>query len=100
MKTLTFKTAKKEILPILKRQGVAKAAFFGSFARGEAKKKSDVDLLVQFKGEKSLLDLVELRFELEKKLGKKIDLLTYNSIHPRLRKYILKDQKMIYGKRS
>src|SRR3989304_6186416 len=100
MKTLTFKSVKKEILPILKRQGVTKAAFFGSFARGEAKKQSDIDLLIQFKGSKSLLDLVGLRFELEEKLGKKVDLLTYSAIHPRLKKYILKEQKIIYGKRS
>ena len=100
MKTLTFKSVKKEILPILKRQGVTKAAFFGSFARGEAKKQSDIDLLIQFKGSKSLLDLVGLRFELEEKLGKKVDLLTYNAIRPRLKKYILKEQKIIYGKRS
>ena len=100
MKTLTFKVVKKEIVPILKRQGVAKAAFFGSFARGEEKNKSDIDLLIKFKGSKSLIDLVGLRFELEKKLGKKVDLLTYNAIHPRLKKYILKEQKIIYGKRS
>lgn len=100
MKILTFKIAKKEITPILRRRGVAKAAFFGSFARGEAKKTSDIDLLVGFKGDKSLLDMVGLRFELEKKLGKKVDLLTYGAIHPRLKKYILKDQKLIYGKRS
>ena len=100
MKTLTFKVAKKEIVPILKRQGVAKAAFFGSFARGEAKNKSDIDLLIKFKGSKSLIDLVGLRFELEEKLGKKVDLLTYGAIHPRLKRHILKEQKIIYGKRS
>ena len=36
---------KKKIIPILKRQGVTKAAFFGSVARGEANKNSDVDIL-------------------------------------------------------
>ena len=100
MKTLTFQIAKKEIVPILKRQGVVRAAFFGSFARGEAKNKSDIDMLVKFKGEKSLLDVVGLRFELEKKLGRKVDILTYNSIHPLLRDSILKEQKIIYGKKS
>lgn len=100
MKILTFQIAKKEITPILKKRGVAKAAFFGSFARGEATKRSDIDLLVRFKGSRGLLDLVGLRFELEKKLGKKVDLLTYGAIHPRLKRYILKDQKLIYGKRS
>ncbi len=87
-------------MPILKRQGITKAAFFGSVARGEATKKSDVDVLVRFKGQKSLLDLVGLQFELEEKLGRKVDLLTYNSIHPLLRDIILKEQQIIYEKKA
>lgn len=87
-------------MPVLKRQGVTKAALFGSAARGEAKKKSDVDILIKFKGQKSLLDLVRLQFELEEKIAKKVDLLTYNSIHPLLKKIILGEQKVIYEKRS
>ncbi|MFH1412504.1 MAG: nucleotidyltransferase family protein [bacterium] len=94
------KDIKKKILPILKRREVTKAAIFGSFARGENKKNSDIDLLIKFKKEKSLLDLVKLKFELEDKVGKKIDLLTYNSIHPLLKNIILKEQKIIYEKRS
>ncbi len=35
---------KNEIIPILKRNGVTKAGLFGSFARGEAKKNSDIDI--------------------------------------------------------
>lgn len=83
-------------MPILKRQGVTKAALFGSVVRGEATKKSDVDLLIRFKGQKSLLDLVGLQLELEEKLGRKVDVLTYNGIHPLLREIILNEQKIIY----
>ncbi len=97
---MTTQAIKKKILPILKRQGVTKAAFFGSFARGEAGKKSDIDMLIKFKGQKSLMDLVRLQFELEKKIGKKVDLLTYNSIHPLLKNIILNEQKIIYEKKS
>lgn len=43
---------KQKILPILRRHGVAKAAVFGSFVRGENKEGSDLDLLVEFEGEK------------------------------------------------
>lgn len=91
---------KKKILPILKRQGVTKAAIFGSFARGDNKKRSDIDLLVNLKKDKSLLDLVGLKLDLEKKLNKKVDVLTYNGINPRLKDIILKEQKIIYEKRS
>lgn len=96
---MTIKAIEKKIVPILKRQGVTKAALFGSVVRGEAKKRSDIDILIRFKAGKSLLDLVRLEFDLEKKLGKKVDLLTYNSIHPLLKKIILNEQKIIYEKR-
>jgi hypothetical protein len=97
---MTTQNIKKKIVPILKRQGVIKAALFGSVVRDEAKKKSDIDILIKYKGQKSLMDLVRLQFELEKKLGKKVDLLTYNSIHPLLKNIILNEQKVIYEKRS
>ncbi len=96
---MTTQLIKKKIMPILKRQGVTKAAFFGSFARGEMKKNSDIDILVDLTKDKTLLDLVGLKIDLEEKLGRKVDVLTYDSIHPRLRNIILKDQKIIYEKR-
>lgn len=85
----------RKILPILKHYRVRKAGLFGSFARGEARKKSDIDILVEFKGEKSLLDLSKLELELEQILKRKVDILTYNSIHPLLRDIILKEEKAI-----
>ena len=93
---MTTQAIKEKIVPILKRQGVTKAAFFGSFARGEAGKKSDIDILVNLKKDKSLLDLVGLKLDLQEKLGRKVDLLTYNGIHPLLRDRILNEQKVIY----
>lgn len=93
------KSIKKQIVSILRRQGVTKAALFGSAARGEMKKRSDIDILIKLSGKKSLLDLVRIQFMLEDKLGKKVDLLTYNSIHPLLKDIILREQKIIYEKR-
>ncbi len=87
-------------MPILKRQGVTKAALFGSLARGEMQRESDIDMLVEFEKRKSLLDLVRMQFMLEEKLGRKVDLLTYKSIHPLLRDIILNEQKIIYEKKS
>src|SRR3989338_8359463 len=63
---------KRISIPILKKNGVVKAGIFGSYARGEAKKNSDIDLLIKFKGRKSLLDLSGLKIELESKLTKKV----------------------------
>lgn len=92
---MTIQILKKKIAPILKRRGITKAALFGSFARGDVKKSSDIDILIKYKGQKGLINIVRLQFELEKKLGKKVDLLTYNSIHPLLKKNILSEQKII-----
>ena len=97
---MTTQNIKKKIVPILKRQGVTKAALFGSFVRGEAGKKSDIDILVNLKKDKTLLDLVGLKLELEEKLGRKVDVLTYGGIHPLLKDIILNEQKIIYEKRS
>ena len=46
-KELTLKQIAKIAIPILKRNGIKKAGIFGSYARGEARKKSDIDILVQ-----------------------------------------------------
>ena len=86
---------KNIIIDTLKKSDVKKASLFGSFARGESNKKSDVDLLIEFKGKKSLLDLVRLKMKLEELLGKKVDILTYKSINPLIKKRILNEQKVI-----
>lgn len=96
---MTAQSIKRKIIPILKRQGVTRAALFGSASRGEMKKKSDIDILVKLKKGKSLFDFVGLKLELEDKLGKKVDLVMYGAIKPRLKDIILKDEKIIYEKR-
>ncbi|MBF0608967.1 MAG: nucleotidyltransferase family protein [Candidatus Magnetobacterium sp. LHC-1] len=80
---------------VLERYGVKRAALFGSVVRGEATDKSDIDLLIEFEGRKSLLDLVGLKLEIEDLLGKKVDVLTYGSIHPLLKERILSEQEVI-----
>lgn len=87
---------KKQVLPILKKHSVKRASIFGSFARGEAKSKSDVDFLIEYAGKnKSLFDLVDLKSDLEKTLCRKVDLVTYNSIYWGLRDQILAEQIVI-----
>jgi len=83
---------KDKIVPVLKRHDVVHAAIFGSFVRGKARKGSDIDILVEFKGEKSLLDLVALKLDLEDVLGREVDVVEYSVIHPLLKDRILKEQ--------
>jgi len=97
---MTIQDISAKIIPILKSQGVLKAAIFGSYATGEAKKDSDIDLLVELEDDKSLLDLVGFKLELEDVLKREVDVLTYDAIHPLLRDIILKEQQIIYEKRS
>lgn len=97
---MNIQTIKTKATPVLKNEGVIKAAVFGSHATGEAKPNSDVDLLVEFGSRKSLFDLVGLKLDLEKVLERKVDLLTYRSINHLLRDIILNEQIVIYEKRS
>ncbi len=83
------------IVKILKKNDVVRAGIFGSYARGEAKKSSDIDILIKFKGRKSLFDLVRLERELKLNLKKNVDLLTYNSINHLLKDNILHDEVRI-----
>jgi len=80
------------ILEILKKHEVKKASLFGSTVREEMTEDSDIDILVEFQGTKSLLDLARLKIELEEVLKCRVDVLTYNSLHPLLEKQILSEQ--------
>ena len=86
---------REKILYALKQNDVKRASLFGSVVRGELTDESDIDILVEFKGRKSLLDLVGLKLELEEMLKRKVDILTYNSLHPLLKDRILHEQEVI-----
>lgn len=86
---------KDKVLPLLKEAGVVRSDLFGSVVRGEAAGESDVDILVELPKGKSLLDLIRLERKLEERLGRKVDLLTYNSLRPSLASYIRKDLRRI-----
>ena len=87
---------KKQIVKILKKHKVSRAGIFGSYARGEEKKNSDIDILIEVSGRRfSLLDLVKLEMILKEILKKKIDLLTYNGISPYLKERILAEEVRI-----
>ena len=95
-----LRTIRQRAIPILRRYGVSKAAVFGSFARGEERKKSDVDILVDIPKGMGLFEFVGLKQDLEERLGRDVDLVTYDYIHPFLKERILNDQILIYAKGS
>jgi len=89
---MLIKEISEKIHPILKKHGVKRAALFGSVARGEATEESDIDILVELPEKASLLDLAALKIGLEELLKKKVDVLTYSSLHPLLKERILDEQ--------
>ncbi len=80
MKTISMET----VAAILKKHGAKTVKIFGSYARGEEREDSDLDILVEFSERKSLLELVKIEQELEEKMKVKVDLLTRKSISPYL----------------
>lgn len=87
------------MIDICRQNDVAMIGVFGSMARGEAKKKSDIDLIVRFSKRKSLLAMVRLERELTEALGRKVDLLTEASISPYMRESVLREMQVVYGSR-
>ncbi len=79
--------------PVLKQRfGIAKIGIFGSFARGEERPDSDIDILVAFqKGKKTFDNFMGTKFYLEDLFGRKVDLVTDAALKPLIRKPILKD---------
>lgn len=93
--TSNLENIKQKAAPILRKAGVLRSSIFGSYVHGEQKKDSDIDVLVDVPRGTGLFAFIRLRHELEDALGKKVDLVTYKSIHPRLRDRILKEQVQI-----
>jgi predicted nucleotidyltransferase len=86
---------RKCILEILRPFDPQYIGVFGSYARGQARADSDLDLLVRFGKPLSLLDLVGAEQDLSEALGIKVDLVTDAALHPMLRPYIESDVKRI-----
>ena len=87
---------KKKIVKILKKYNVVRAGIFGSYARGEEKKNSDIDILVEINDkDMSLIGVISLEMKIAELLGKKIDLIEYKALHSLLRNRILKEEVRI-----
>lgn len=84
-----------QILAYMKAHGANRVGIFGSYARGEARADSDLDLLVSFNEQQSLLGLIRMERELSELVGVKVDLLTEPAISPYLIERIRKELKVI-----
>ncbi|MBI5001492.1 MAG: nucleotidyltransferase family protein [Euryarchaeota archaeon] len=87
----------KEVAAFLAERGAKRIGVFGSYARGEQRSGSDLDLVVEFRDPKSLLDLVGMEQDLSEALGIKVDLLTEKSISPHLIERVREETVEIYA---
>ena len=88
-----------KISPILKEYGVKYAAVFGSVSRGDDKPKSDVDIMVSLGKPMGMFAYMNLIRKIENRLGRKVDLVTENSVNKFVRPLIQLDLKTIYERR-
>jgi len=94
---------KEQIIAVLHRNelriralGVKRLGLFGSFVRGEQSADSDIDILVEFEtGQKTFDRFITLGFSLEELLGRRVDLITVESLSPHLGPHILAEVEYV-----
>ncbi|MBX7132368.1 MAG: nucleotidyltransferase family protein [Fimbriimonadaceae bacterium] len=84
---------RETIKTIALRYGASNLRVFGSFARGEGREDSDLDLLVDMEQNRTLLDTVGLVQDLSEALGRRVDVVTEPALHRLLRKRILNEAR-------
>jgi len=97
MSDMDTPTMTRLIADYFKTQPVLKAWLFGSFARGEERPDSDVDILVSLDYSQPLgFKYFGMWGELERKLNRKVDLVTEGSLYPYAEETANRDKKLIY----
>ena len=86
-----LKEKREEILRIAADHGARNVRVFGSVVRGETDAQSDIDLLVEFEPDRSLLDHAALWLDLQDLLGCKVDVVSEGGVKARLRERILRE---------
>ena len=90
---------KNTIKELCQTHGISYLGLFGSYARGEDKPASDIDLLVKFDKQVSLFDLARAQNSFSDYLHKDVDLVIEKNLKPKIRPYVEKDLQTIYEKR-
>lgn len=85
----------RRLVGIVRKHGAVRASLFGSFARGDARPDSDLDVLVELEPGRSLLDLVRLERELKEALGLVVDVVTPKSLHPLILERAMAERKPV-----
>ena len=81
---------------ICRAHEIRRLRLFGSFALGQERPDSDVDLIVDFRGRKSLFDLMDAEESLAEVFARDVDLLTEPGLSPFMRESILAETQVIF----
>lgn len=86
----TLRKRRDEIVSLAQKHGGYNIRVFGSVARGDTTPDSDVDLLLSFRDDVSLLAVIGFWLDVRELLGKKVDVITDEGISPYFKEEILK----------
>lgn len=93
------KQQKQKIVDFFSKKPVLKAYLFGSLGRGEGKKNSDVDLLVELDYSKPIgLEFIQMQLDLQELLGQKVDLVSARGLSKYIKPIIDGEKKLIYAR--
>ena len=95
-----FADLQEELNSLCERYSIASLGLFGSYARGEQREDSDIDILVTFEQVPDFFSYVHLEDELSAKLQRKVDLVEKGSLKPHLKEDILNEVKVIWEKEA
>ncbi len=91
-----FKRILRQQLPELQtRYAVKSLGVFGSYVRGEARKSSDLDVLIEFESAPSLFKFIALEEQLTQLLGVKVDLVMKSALEPAIGRQILAEVVLV-----
>ena len=97
MEDVLEKLQSSTVRQYLRDEGIEYLALYGSVSRGEDNPDSDVDLLVRFGRPIGLFGQAGVQLDLEKMIGRPIDLVTEGAMSAKIRPYIEPDLKVVYG---
>lgn len=80
---------------VLESYKISIIGIFGSYVRGENTEKSDLDILIDFQTDATLMDWIELEEYLNTELGIKVDLIPQDALKPKLKPTIEKELVLV-----
>lgn len=94
-----FEVDSVRLADLCRRYQVRELSLFGSAVRGEMRPDSDVDLLVEFlpNADVGLVEHAGLMLELQRLIGRKVDLVSKRGLKPRIRSSVLRDARLVYA---